>query len=118
MPKVGPRGRTLNVLWITAVSTHATRPSARLRIDTVAEVGGGGSPAVAGRTKVPKSIDLAELKRLRAEGVQLVDVLAPDEYAEEHLPGAVNIPLKQLDAQAVAQLDRRKPVAVYCHDAL
>jgi rhodanese-related sulfurtransferase len=71
-----------------------------------------------GRTIVRKSIDLLELKRLLDQGVQLVDVVAPDEYAEEHLPGAVNIPLKQLDARAVAQLDRRKPVAVYCHDAL
>jgi rhodanese-related sulfurtransferase len=67
---------------------------------------------------MPKSSDLADLKRLLDQGVQLVDVLAPDEYADEHLPGAINIPLKQLDADSVARLDRRKPVAVYCHDAL
>jgi rhodanese-related sulfurtransferase len=30
------------------------------------------------------------------EGVQLVDVLAPDEYAEEHLARAMNIPLSKL----------------------
>jgi phage shock protein E len=67
---------------------------------------------------MPKSIDLAGLKRLLDEGVQLIDVLAPDEYAEEHLPGAVSIPLKRLDAGTAGQLDRRKPVAVYCHDGL
>jgi rhodanese-related sulfurtransferase len=67
---------------------------------------------------MPTSIGLAELKHLLDAGVQLVDVLAPDEYADEHLPGAVNVPLAQLDADSVARLDRRRPVAVYCHDAL
>jgi rhodanese-related sulfurtransferase len=67
---------------------------------------------------MPHSSDLADLKRLLDQGVQLVDVLPADEYADEHLPGAVNIPLKTLDAKSVAQLDRARPVAVYCHDAL
>ena len=67
---------------------------------------------------MPRSIDLADLERLLDQGVQLVDVLSPAEYADEHLPGAVNLPLRQLDADSAAKLDRRKPVAVYCHDAL
>jgi rhodanese-related sulfurtransferase len=33
----------------------------------------------------------------------------------EHLPGAINIPLKQLDA-AAAGLDRARPVIMYCYD--
>jgi rhodanese-related sulfurtransferase len=67
---------------------------------------------------MPHSIDLADVKRLLDQGAQLVEVLPPAEYAEEHLPGAINIPLKRLDADSVAQLDRRSPVVVYCHDAL
>jgi rhodanese-related sulfurtransferase/CBS domain-containing protein len=67
---------------------------------------------------MPESIGLAQLKGLLADGVQLVDVLPPEEYAAEHLPGALNVPLKQLDAETTAQLDERKPVAVYCYDAL
>ena len=51
-----------------------------------------------------------------ANGAQLVDVLPADEYAEAHLPEAINIPLKNLDAQTVKQLDPRKPVITYCHD--
>ena len=54
---------------------------------------------------MPESIALAQLQGLLADGVQLVDVLPPEEYAAEHLPGAVNIPLKQLDAETTAQLD-------------
>ena len=67
---------------------------------------------------MPTSIDLAQLKPLLDQDAQLVEVLPPEEYAEEHLPGAINIPLKQLDAEGAAQLDRRKPVTVYCHDGL
>jgi len=58
----------------------------------------------------------AEVKRLLEQGVQLVDVLGADEFAHDHLPGAINIPLKQLDATAAARLDRNRPVLVYCND--
>lgn len=63
-------------------------------------------------------VDLAQLKRLIDEGAQLVEVLPAAEYAEEHLPGAVNIPLKQLDATTASRLDRTRPVVVYCWDSL
>jgi rhodanese-related sulfurtransferase len=63
-------------------------------------------------------IDRAELRRLTAGGdVQLVEVLAPAEFAEAHLPGAINIPVAELAAQA-SSLDRHRPVVVYCWDAL
>ena len=67
---------------------------------------------------MPTPIDREELQRLLAEeNGQLVEVLPPDEYEDEHLPGAINIPLRQLDAN-VAELDRQRPVIVYCHDGL
>lgn len=67
---------------------------------------------------MPESIDLASLKRLLDHGAQLVEVLPPGEYAEEHLPGAINIPLKALDAESAQQLDHARPVVVYCYDSL
>jgi rhodanese-related sulfurtransferase len=67
---------------------------------------------------MPQSIALAELKRLLDQRAQLVDVLAPAEYAEEHLPNAVNLPLTTLDAHSAARLDRGRPVVTYCHDSL
>lgn len=67
---------------------------------------------------MPTSIGLAELKRLLHERAQLVEVLPADEYADDHLPGAVNIPLKQLDAASARQLDPGRPVVVYCWDGL
>lgn len=64
------------------------------------------------------SIDRHRLRQLLDGGAQLLEVLPADEYAEEHLPGALNIPLKQLDASTARQLDISRPVAVYCWDAL
>lgn len=65
-----------------------------------------------------KIVYLRELQRLLADGAQLVEVLPRDKYRDEHLPGAINIPLKELDAQTAGQLDRSRPVVAYCHDAL
>ncbi|MCW2971149.1 MAG: hypothetical protein JWO23_2276 [Solirubrobacterales bacterium] len=67
---------------------------------------------------MPQSIDVGELKQLLAAGAQLVEVLPEAEYAEEHIPGAINIPLKSLDAASAGQLDGSRPVVVYCYDAL
>ena len=63
-------------------------------------------------------IDNARVRELITEGAQLVEVLPEEEYREERLPGAVNIPLKQLDSQSVAVLERDRPVIVYCWDSL
>jgi len=66
---------------------------------------------------VPTAIDRAEVQRLLLEEqAQLVEVLPPDEYEDEHLPGAINIPLKALDRETTRQLDRARPVIVYCYD--
>ena len=59
---------------------------------------------------------VSEVKRLLDQGAQLVDVLGEDEFEHDHLPGAINIPLKQLDATTTAKLDRNRPVLVYCDD--
>jgi rhodanese-related sulfurtransferase len=66
---------------------------------------------------VPTSIDLAAVERLLADGAQLVDVLPRAEYEEEHLPGAISIPLRRLEAEAPERLDRARPVVVYCWDS-
>ena len=63
-------------------------------------------------------VDFAEVRRLIAAGAQLVEVLPTDEYEELHLPGAINIPLKQLDAESAQPLDRGCDVVVYCWDGL
>jgi rhodanese-related sulfurtransferase len=60
-----------------------------------------------------------EVRRLIAEeGAQLVNVLPAAEYAAEHIAGAVNLPLKQLNAETARMLNRSRPVITYCHDYL
>jgi rhodanese-related sulfurtransferase len=61
--------------------------------------------------------DRRELQTLMDQGVQLVDVLAAEEFEEDHLPGAINIRLRDIDSDAVRQLDPSRPVVVYCWDS-
>jgi len=63
-----------------------------------------------------KSIRREKVRQLLKEGAQLVEVLPREEYEEEHIAGAINIPLKELNRQTAMQLDRSRPVVVYCHD--
>jgi rhodanese-related sulfurtransferase len=65
---------------------------------------------------MPTAVFRDDVRRLVEEGAQLVEVLPREEYEEEHLPGAINIPLKELDGQTTARLRRDVPVIVYCHD--
>ena len=65
---------------------------------------------------MPTDIHRDEVRRLVAQGAQLVEVLPAPEYEEAHIPGAINIPLKALNGQTTAPLRRDQAVIVYCHD--
>ena len=66
---------------------------------------------------MPTSIGRDEVRRLIAEeSAQLVEVLPATYYAKEHISGAINIPLKELDRRAPRELERERPVIVYCND--
>ena len=66
---------------------------------------------------MPTIIDLPQLQLLLSHNAQLVETLPAVDYADAHLPGALNLPLKQLTRQTAAQLDRARPVIVYCNDS-
>ncbi len=53
------------------------------------------------------------VRRIREGSVTLLDVRPEDEFALGHLPGAVNIPLKELE-QRLAELPKRREVVAYC----
>ena len=67
---------------------------------------------------MPRPVDADEVRRLVSKAATLVEVLPEEEYAEEHLPGAINIPLKRLGRDTVSRLDRARPIVVYCYDGL
>lgn len=67
---------------------------------------------------MPRSVNRRQVLELVERGAQLVEVLPAEEYEEEHLPGAMHLPLKSLTPEAAGALDRTRPVIVYCWDGL
>ena len=61
-------------------------------------------------------IDRDRLRGLLRDGAVLIDVLPAEEYEAEHIPGAINIPLKTLGRGTTRQLESDRPLIVYCHD--
>lgn len=55
----------------------------------------------------------ALLERVRRAEVTVLDVRPPEEYRAGHIPGAVSIPLKQLEAH-LAMLPRSREIVAYC----
>lgn len=52
-------------------------------------------------------------------GAFLLDVRSPGEFAEGHLPGAVNVPVQELEATlASLPVDRSREIVVYCRSGL
>ena len=64
---------------------------------------------------MPTGIGRDDVQNLTRQGAQLVEVLPAEDYAWAHLPGAINLPLKQLDG-STGRLNRSRPIIVYCHD--
>jgi hypothetical protein len=71
-----------------------------------------------GGAAMPAKVAHDGVHRLVEHGGQLVEVLLAKEYEQEHLPGAINIPLEMLNHETAAQLQQHQPVIVYCYDSL
>ena len=64
---------------------------------------------------MPTAIGREEVESLVRAGAQLVDVLPREEYADEHLPGAINLPVADIPQRAPELLpDRRARIVTYC----
>ena len=57
-----------------------------------------------------------DVRRLADQGAQLVEVLERRQYEAAHLPGAVHMPAWELTRERAEELDRTRPVVVYCFD--
>lgn len=64
------------------------------------------------------TINIADLQELIAGGAQVVEVLPAEDYEKLHLPGALSLPLSELNAGTAERLDRGRDVVVYCWDGL
>lgn len=78
---------------------------------------GLGLPAagqVADESTVPR-VSAADLKKAADAGqVLIVDVRDPRSYADGHIPGSVNVPLGDIQKQAVTLKAAKKPIVTYC----
>jgi rhodanese-related sulfurtransferase len=64
-----------------------------------------------------RQIDIEEVRRLvDEEQAQLVEVLSEASFRPLHLPGAINLPLRDMDDARASQLDANRPIVVYCYD--
>jgi rhodanese-related sulfurtransferase len=58
-----------------------------------------------------------ELQTLVHNGAQVAEVLGSQEYNHAHIPGAINIPLVELNRHTAAGLIRDRMVILYCYDS-
>ena len=70
--------------------------------------------AIAAKSADVACIDRNTLRRLlRAGEVLLIDVRPAEEFAAAHLPGAISVPVAELDS-AIASLPKRIEIVAYC----
>lgn len=63
-----------------------------------------------------RTVSTEQVQSLAGAGAQLLEVLPQSAFDREHLPDAINIPLPSLTKARAGQLDRARPVVVYCYD--
>ena len=66
----------------------------------------------------PEPVELGQLDALLAEGALLVDARNVVDYAKGHLPGAVSLPLGEIDARLAEfqdQVPPERPLILYCN---
>lgn len=67
------------------------------------------------KAPMSKFTEPTELKAAQAKDAPtIVDVRSPDEYAEGHVPSAINIPVDELD-ERIAEIPQDRPVVTYCN---
>ncbi|MFC1843922.1 rhodanese-like domain-containing protein [Thermodesulfobacteriota bacterium] len=64
-------------------------------------------------TKI-RPLDLKKIMDEEPDSVTVVDVRDPEEFIEDHIPGAINMPLKNF-AFGSGVLDKKKKIVVYCN---
>ena len=107
--KVGIPFIILIVAWVVY---SVAQPSVSIQPQTTIS-----STAISGGQQLGyKTISVSDANAMiqSSPNLLVVDVRTPQEYAQGHLKGAVNIPLSDLPVQ-IGGLDRNRPILVYCH---
>ena len=98
-------GAALSLALISPLAACSSSPSSSTTAATPVQ-----------ETKAITKVDPATAESLVTQGVTVLDVRNPEEYATGHIAGAVNVNWEGADfAAQVKQLDPATPVLVYCH---
>lgn len=74
------------------------------------------TPAAATEKAIAENLNTDQFyEKLQTETGQIVDVRTPEEFAQGHLPDAINLDFRNPDFEKnLSQLDPNTPVFVYC----
>jgi phage shock protein E len=61
-----------------------------------------------------REIQGGDARKLVATGARLLDVRSREEYARGHLPGALNVPVQELDSRLAEVGPADRDLIVYC----
>jgi rhodanese-related sulfurtransferase len=64
-----------------------------------------------------KEAERNQVRELAERGATLIEVLPNEEYEEQHIAGAINIPLSEFSKERAEAL-KPGPIVVYCNGAL
>ena len=76
-----------------------------------------GCVVACGQTKSYRSISMDEAVSMmeKESGYIILDVRTPEEFAEKHIPNAVNVPNETIGTDAIPRLpDKNQLIMVYC----
>jgi len=66
--------------------------------------------------EVPDISHAEMVARLHDPSLKIVDVLGADSYRQEHIPGAINLPMAEIESRARQVLpDLKADLALYCY---
>lgn len=88
--------------------------STKMSMDSLAIDCGTSVIATQNRLVPEVSIPFLLTEMRRGKSVAFVDVREPDEYEEAHIPGALNITLRDLNREAVSKVEQADYVVAYC----
>jgi rhodanese-related sulfurtransferase len=100
--------RTLLTLPLAAALLACTPRTTPHRAEPSAAAGGATHRAT------PRVVDAATALSLAASGARVVDVRTPQEFADGHVPGAVNVPYDQIGSRLAEVGPKDAPIVLYC----
>jgi glyoxylase-like metal-dependent hydrolase (beta-lactamase superfamily II)/rhodanese-related sulfurtransferase len=98
---------------VVIAEDEATADEAVMRLARVGLENIAGWIAFADWPLETRSLPQITPSQLSAEGLRVLDVRGPGEYASGHVPGAQSVPLNEL-SKRIAEIDESAPLAVIC----